>query len=235
MNSQQKKEGPKAYRYLDLISVIFVTVLLVSNITAIKAIRISDFLGIEIDGGTLLFPISYIFGDVLVEVYGYARSRRVIWLGFGANVTAALIFSLVAALPAAPGWELQDAFSTILGQTPRVVCGSLLAFLCGEFTNSFIMAKMKIWTQGRHLWSRTISSTLAGQAVDSVLFTTLAFSGLWPVELMIKVVFWNFILKAAYEALATPFTYWVVGRLKHAEQEDYFDHKTNFNPFAFSR
>ncbi len=231
MIAERKTE--RTYRWLDVISVAFVTVLLVSNITAIKAVRLSDWLGIEIDGGTLLFPISYIFGDILVEVYGYARSRRVIWLGFGANVIASLIYSLVAVLPAAPGWPLQEAFSSILGQAPRVVGASLIAFLCGEFTNSYIMAKLKIHTQGRHLWSRTISSTLAGQAVDSMLFTFLAFGGLWPIPLILTVIFWNYVLKVGYETLATPITYWIVRKLKKAEQEDYYDHQTRFNPFTF--
>ena len=221
----------KSYRYLDVISVIFVVVLLVSNITAIKALRLVGWLNLDIDGGTLLFPISYIFGDILVEVYGYARSRRVIWLGFGANIAAALMFWVVAALPAAPGWELQEAFSTVLGQTPRIVLGSLAAYWCGEFVNSFIMAKMKILTQGRHLWTRTIGSTLVGQAVDSALFTVLAFGGIWPTKLILTVIFWNYVLKVGYETLATPFTYWIVRRLKKAEQEDFYDHTTNFNPF----
>jgi uncharacterized integral membrane protein (TIGR00697 family) len=228
-----KATAIKQYRYLDVISALFVTVLLISNVTAIKPVRLSDWLGIDIDGGTLLFPISYIFGDVLVEVYGYARSRRVIWMGFGANVLASVMFALVAALPPAPGWDMQSAFSSILGQTPRVVTASLIAFLCGEFTNSYIMAKMKIWTKGRHLWSRTIGSTMVGQMVDTLLFTILAFAGLWPKELLFTVIFWNFILKVSYEALATPVTYWVVGKLKKAEQEDYYDHNTRFTPFTF--
>ena len=221
----------RTYRYLDIISVVFVVVLIVSNIVAMKALRLSSFLGVDIDGGTLLFPISYIFGDILVEVYGYARSRRVIWMGFGANLLAALTFSLIVALPPAPGWEMQDAFAAVLGQTPRIVLGSLVAFLCGEFVNSFIMAKMKIATQGRHLWMRTIGSTLAGQAVDSLLFQVLAFAGVWPNELLVRVIMWNFVIKVSYEALATPLTYAIVGALKKSEQEDFYDHHTNFNPF----
>ena len=221
----------RTYRYLDIISVVFVVVLIVSNIVAMKALRLSNFLGVDIDGGTLLFPISYIFGDILVEVYGYARSRRVIWMGFGANLLAALTFSLIVALPPAPGWEMQDTFATVLGQTPRIVLGSLIAFLCGEFVNSFIMAKLKIATRGRHLWMRTIGSTLAGQAVDSLLFQVLAFAGVWPTELLVRVIAWNFIIKVGYEALATPLTYAIVGALKKSEQEDFYDHHTNFNPF----
>ena len=221
----------RSYRYFDIISVVFVVVLIVSNIVAMKALRLSSALGIDIDGGTLLFPISYIFGDILVEVYGYARSRRVIWMGFGANLLAALTFALIVALPPAPGWEMQEAFATVLGQTPRIVVGSLIAFLCGEFVNSYIMARMKIATQGRHLWMRTIGSTIAGQAVDSMLFQVLAFAGVWPAALLVRVIIWNFIIKVGYEALATPVTYAIVGALKRSEQEDHYDHGTNFNPF----
>ena len=221
----------RTYRYLDIVSVVFVVVLIVSNIVAMKALRLSGVLGVDIDGGTLLFPISYIFGDILVEVYGYARSRRVIWMGFGANLLAALTFALIVALPPAPGWEMQEAFATVLGQTPRIVVGSLIAFLCGEFVNSFIMAKMKIATQGRHLWMRTIGSTIAAQAVDSMLFQVLAFAGVWPAALLVRVIIWNFIIKVGYEALATPVTYAIVGALKRSEQEDHYDHGTNFNPF----
>jgi queuosine precursor transporter len=230
--TEQPWAGGRTYRYMDIISVAFVAVLIISNIVAVKALRISDFLKLDLDGGTLLFPISYIFGDVLVEVYGYARSRRVIWLGFGANVIAALTFSLVGALPAAPGWELQDEFITILGQTPRIVAASLIAFLCGSFVNAYIMSKMKIMTRGKWLWTRTIGSTIGAQVIDSLLFQVLAFGGLWPVALLLRVSLWNFIVKVTYETLATPLTYTIVGKLKHAEHEDFYDHKTNFNPFT---
>ena len=224
----------RAYRYFDVVSVIFVVVLLVSNVVAVKALRLSGVLHLDIDGGTLLFPISYIFGDILVEVYGYARSRRVIWLGFASNALAALTFSVVVALPAAPGWQLQDAFAAVLGQTPRIVVGSLIAFLVGEFTNSYVMAKMKIWTEGRWLWTRTIGSTLIGEGFDSLLFQAIAFGGVWPLALVLRVSLWNYILKVAYEVLATPITYGVVGFLKRREQEDYYDHHTDFNPFRLS-
>ena len=229
---EQPWAGGRTYRYLDIISVAFVAVLIISNIVAIKALRISDFLKLDIDGGTLLFPVSYIFGDALVEVYGYARSRRVIWLGFGGNVLAALMFTLVGVLPSAPGWELQDEFIAILGQTPRVVAASLTAFLCGAFVNAYIMSKMKIMTRGRWLWTRTIGSTIGAQIVDSLLFQTLAFGGLWPLGLILRVSLWNFAVKVAYEALATPLTYALIGKLKHAEHEDFYDHRTNFNPFT---
>ena len=180
--TEPSRAEARTYRYLDIISVVFVVVLLISNITAIKPLSLPAWLHVQMDGGNILFPISYIFGDILVEVYGYARSRRVIWLGFAANAIAALVFSLVVALPAAPDWNLQSAFSQILGQTPRVVLASLCAFLCGEFMNSFIMAKMKLWSSGRRLWTRTIGSTIVGEFVDSALFTLIAFAGVWSGE-----------------------------------------------------
>ncbi len=222
----------RSYRYLDIITVSFVVVLLLSNIVAVKPVRILDLLRLDLDSGTLLFPISYIFGDVLVEVYGYARSRRVIWMGFGFNLLAALLFWVIVMLPPSPEWKMQDAFATILGQTPRVVAGSLIAFWCGEFVNSYVMAKMKIWTGGQFLWTRTIGSTMVGQAVDTVLFQTIAFAGVWETGLLLRVIVWNYTAKVLYEALATPLTYAVVGFLKKAEQEDYYDYDTDFNPFV---
>lgn len=207
-------------------------VLLLSNIVAVKPVRVLNLLHLDLDSGTLLFPISYIFGDVLVEVYGYARSRRVIWLGFGFNLFAALLFAIIVALPPSPEWQMQEAFATILGQTPRIVAGSLIAFWCGEFVNSYVMAKMKILTGGQYLWTRTIGSTLVGQAVDTVLFQTIAFAGVWETPLLLRVIFWNYTAKVLYEALATPITYAVVGFLKRAEQEDYYDYDTDFNPFT---
>ncbi|GIV15876.1 MAG: transporter [Armatimonadota bacterium] len=222
----------RSYRYLDIITVSFVVVLLLSNIVAVKPVRLFNFLHMDLDGGTLLFPISYIFGDVLVEVYGYARSRRVIWMGFGFNLLAALLFWVIVLLPPSPEWHMQDAFAMILGQTPRIVAGSLIAFWCGEFANSYVMAKMKILTGGQFLWTRTIGSTVIGQAVDTILFQTIAFAGVWDTKLLLRVILWNYTAKVLYEAIATPITYAVVGFLKRAEQEDYYDYDTNFNPFA---
>jgi queuosine precursor transporter len=224
-------------RWLPSITAVFCTVLVISNVTAIKPLTFPGLPFITMDGGNLLFPISYIFGDILVEVYGYAQSRRIIWLGFILNIFAAAVFSLVALLPPAPGWEMQQAFASILLQTPRVVLGSLAAFWCGSFLNAYVMAKLKIWTRGRHLWLRTIGSTLAGQAVDSALFTTLAFAPVgpwktgWSWELVLQVSLWNFALKTGYEALATPLTYLIVRRLKRAESSDPYDTRTRFSPF----
>jgi uncharacterized integral membrane protein (TIGR00697 family) len=184
-----------------------------------------------LQGGIVVFPISYIFGDVLVEVYGYARSRRVIWLGFMSNGLAAVIITVVVLLPPAPDWPDNDAFTIILGQTPRIVLASLIAFWCGEFVNSYTMAKMKLWTNGRWLWTRTVGSTMTGEAVDTVLFITLAFCGKWDKALILNTIASNYVAKVAYEILATPLTYVIVGWLKNAEKEDYYDRDTNFNPF----
>ena len=218
-------------RWLAPTTAVFCTVLVISNVSAIKPLSIPGLPFILMDGGNLLFPISYIFGDILVEVYGYAQSRRVIWLGFVLNIFAAAAFALVAKLPPAPGWEMQEAFASILLQTPRVVLGSIVAYWCGSFLNAWVMARMKVWMSGRHLWMRTIGSTLAGELVDSLLFTSLAFGGVWPLALVGQVIFWNFILKTGYEIVATPLTYFIVRRLKRAEQADPFDVQTHFSPF----
>lgn len=226
-------QRPRSYRHLDIITTIFVVVMIVSNICAIKALRIPG-TSIDIDGGTILFPLSYIFGDVLVEVYGYARTRRVIWMAFAANIVAALSLAAVVALPSAPGWTLQGPFATILGQAPRIVMGSLIAFFVGEFVNSYIMAKMKVWMGGKRLWMRTIGSTIVGEGFDSLLFTVLAFGGVWPWATIWSVIFWNYLAKVLIEVLATPFTYMVINYLKAAEREDYYDRYTDFNPFSLS-
>ena len=218
-------------RWLAPITAVFCTVLVISNVSAIKPLALPGLPFVLMDGGNLLFPISYIFGDVLVEVYGYAQSRRIIWLGFILNVFAAAAFSLVAWLPPAPGWEMQEAFASILLQTPRVVFGSVVAFWCGSFLNAWVMAKLKVWTSGRHLWLRTIGSTVAGEGIDSLLFTALAFGGVWPWALVGQVICWNFVLKTGYEILATPLTYVIVHRLKRAERADPFDVHTRFSPF----
>ena len=218
-------------RWLAPITAVFCTVLVISNVSAIKPLSLPGLPFVLMDGGNLLFPISYIFGDILVEVYGYAQSRRIIWLGFILNIFAAATFSLVAILPPAPGWDMQAAFASILLQTPRVVLGSVIAFWCGSFLNAWVMAKMKVLMGGRHLWMRTIASTIAGEGIDSLLFTAIAFGGVWPLPLVLQVIFWNFTLKTAYEILATPLTYVIVHRLKRAESADPFDTHTDFSPF----
>jgi queuosine precursor transporter len=224
-----RAEAPqRAYRYYDLIMAAFVAVLLISNVASTKFLRLGP---LTFDGGTILFPISYIFGDILTEVYGYARGRRVIHAGFAANLLMVGVFALVGALPAAEGWENQAAYQAILGATPRIVAGSLVAYFAGSFANSWVLARMKVLTQGRWLWTRTVASTLVGQGVDTALFVLIAFYGLWPAALLGSVIVSNYLFKCGMEALMTPVTYRVVNALKQAEREDYYDVRTNFSPF----
>lgn len=224
------------YRYYDFVMAAFVAVLLCSNLVGPAKIAQLDLplVGVLTFGaGVLFFPISYVFGDILTEVYGYSRARRVIWTGFGAMLFASLMAAVVVALPPAPGWQNQAAYEIAFGSTWRIALASLVAFLCGEFVNSYVLAKMKIATAGRWLWSRTIGSTIFGEAVDSALFYPLAFydSGLIPNEMLPKVMLAQFLTKVAVEVAFTPITYRIVGFLKRAEHEDYYDRRTNFNPF----
>jgi len=226
----------KQYKYYDLIMAAFVTVLLCSNIIGVQMVSQVNlpFYGEYIYGaGVLFFPISYLFGDILTEVYGYKRSRRVIWAGFGALIFASLMSLIITSLPAAStmSTEQVSAVNTVFGQTWRIVLASLVAFWSGEFMNSFVLAKMKVATNGKYLWSRTIGSTFTGEAVDSLIFYPLAFLGTWSTEQVISVMIGNYFIKVFWEVLATPFTYLIVGFLKRAEHEDYFDRNTDFNPF----
>lgn len=218
----------KSYRYLNVISVFFVSVLLVSNVASSKIV---DLRWLTFDGGTLLFPLSYIFGDVLTEVYGYKKSRQVIWLGFFAAIMMSLVFVLVGKLPSAVGWENQDAYDKILGLTPRIVVASLVAYFCGEFLNSFVLAKMKIMTKGKWLWMRTIGSTIIGEFFDSLIFVLIAFGGILSNSLLFTLIISNYIFKTAVEVLFTPITYKVINFLKKKEKEDFYDYNTDFNPF----
>lgn len=215
----------------------FVAVLLCSNLIGVHKVSSVNlpFYGEYIYGaGVLFFPISYLFGDILTEVYGYGRSRRVIWAGFGALIFASLMAFVVTSLPAAKTMsaEHQQAVDFIFGQTPRIVLASLLGFWLGEFTNSFVLAKMKIFSAGKYLWRRTIGSTIFGEAVDSIVFYPVAFLGVWSTEQVVSVMIGNYILKVLWEVLATPFTYKIVAFLKKAEHEDFYDKDTNFNPFS---
>lgn len=221
--------GSRPYRFFSFIMALFVAVLLISNVASSKFLVFGPF---TFDGGTLLFPLSYIFGDILTEVYGYRRSRQVIWTGFGCAFLMALVFTVVGVLPPAPGWEGQEAYDTILGMTPRIVGASLLAYFAGEFSNSFTLAKMKVFTRGRWLWTRTMGSTIVGEGVDSLLFVTLAFAGTLPLSTVLAGVVSNYVFKVGFEALATPITYRVVAFLKAAENSDVYDYSTDFNPFA---
>lgn len=222
----------KNYTYLGTISVLFVTVLLISNVASAKIV---DFGWFTFDGGTLLFPLSYIFGDILTEVYGYKRSRHVIWLGFFSALLMSIVFIIVGKLPSAQGWDNQAAYDAILGLTPRIVLASLVAYFCGEFSNSFVLAKMKIWTKGKWLWIRTIGSTVVGELVDSTIFIMVAFAGLLSPALILTLIISNYIFKTSIEIIFTPVTYRVVSFLKGKEQEDYYDNDTNFNPFAIKQ
>jgi len=225
---------PRHYKYYDLVMAAFVTVLLCSNI--IGPGKVCQIWGFSFGAGNLFFPISYIFGDILTEVYGYARTRKVIWAGFGAMIFATLMSQVVLRMPADPAVAynaiIDPALHTVFGNTWRIVAGSILGFWAGDFANSFVLAKMKIWTKGRFLWTRTIGSTMAGQAVDSVIFYPLAFWGIWDPQTMMSVIAFNYVLKVTWEAVNTPITYAIVGFLKRAEGEDYFDVETNFTPFS---
>lgn len=220
----------RRYKYFDLVMAAFVTVLLCSTLIGVP--KVTQVFGLTFGAGIFFFPISYVFGDILTEVYGYARSRKVIWAGFAALIFASFMTWFVLALPAAPGWKDQAIFEKVYGQTPRIAFASFTAYWFGEFTNSYIMAKMKIRTAGKYLWMRTIGSTIAGEGVDSIIFYPLAFYGLWDNALIVKVMVANYLLKTAWEAMLTPFTYKIVNFLKRAEQEDYFDRDTNFSPFT---
>jgi uncharacterized integral membrane protein (TIGR00697 family) len=226
-----RRAGPaRTYKYYELVLAAFVTVLLCANL--IGASKVAQVGGFTFGAGVLFFPISYVFGDILTEVYGYARARKVVWAGFGALIFASIMSWTVLAFPPAPGWPHQAAFETVFGGTPRIVGASMLAYFAGEFCNSYVLARMKVRTEGRWLWSRTIGSTVVGEAVDSVIFYPLAFLGVWTNEQVVQVLLTNYGLKVAWEALMTPFTYRIVNALKRAEHEDYFDRDTDFTPFS---
>ena len=219
----------KEYRFFTLVTGLFVAVLLISNVASSKIVDLGPF---TFDGGTILFPISYIFGDILTEVYGYRKSRQVIWIGFGCALLMSLVFAIVGWLPSAPDWENQDAYTKILGTTPRIVAGSLVAYFAGEFSNSYVLARMKVLTRGRWLFARTIGSTIVGEGVDTVLFVTIAFAGTMSGGTVLAILVSNYVFKVGFEAVVTPLTYSIVGFLKRSEKVDVYDYKTNFNPFA---
>ena len=227
----------RTYRYYEFVMAAFVTVLVCSNLIGpakIAQVELPFFGPYAFGAGVLFFPISYVFGDVLTEVYGYARARRVIWCGFGALAFASFMASVVVALPPAPFWQHQAAYDVAFGSTWRIVAASMAAYFCGEFVNSFVLARMKIATQGRWLWMRTIGSTVFGEAVDSALFYPLAFygSGIIPDDKLPLVMVAQFVTKVGVEVVFTPVTYKIVGALKKAEGEDYYDTDTDFTPFT---
>jgi queuosine precursor transporter len=231
----------KSYRWFPYVAAIFVTCLIVSNIIAVKVVNI---VGLSLPAAVIVFPIAYIFGDILTEVYGYSRARMVIWTGFLCNLLAVVAIYIAGLLPAASFWtagsftnpaSAQQAYQAILGFTPRLLGASFVAYLIGEFLNSFVLAKLKVKTAGRFLWLRTISSTLIGQGADSAVFLTIAFIGIFPPGALGQAILSQWAFKVVYEVVATPLTYLIVGWLKRSEQEDYYDRDTNFNPVQFSQ
>lgn len=224
----------RPFRYFDLVMAAFVTILLLSNVIGAGKVATVALPGIgawPFGAGILFFPVSYVLGDVLTEVYGYARARRCIWTGFAALLFMAFMSWVVVALPPAGTWHGQGAYEAVFGQVPRIVLASIAAFWAGEFVNSVVLAKMKLWTEGRYLWTRTIGSTVVGQAVDSAIFYPLAFWGVWDSRTLVIVLLTQWALKVGWEALLTPFTYAIVGLLKRREGVDVYDVGTDFSPF----
>jgi len=229
---QQHNSAPTRYsQWFVLVTAVFITCLITANITAVKLWSV---FGLVLPAAVIIFPISYIFGDVLTEVYGYRQARRVIWLGFVCNLTAVVAIWAGQVLPAAPFWEGQTAYERILGYTPRLLIASFLAYLVGEFANSFVLAKMKIATGGRWLWMRTIGSTLVGEGLDSLVFITLAFAGTIPPAGLASAIVTQWLAKSAYEAAVTPLTYRIVNFLKRREGLDVYDYETRFNPLLIA-
>jgi uncharacterized integral membrane protein (TIGR00697 family) len=225
----------RQYRYYDFIMAAYVCILLCANLIGpakASTVHLPLIGSVTFLAGVLFFPLSYIFGDILTEVYGYARDRRVVWAGFAALAFASLMASVIVALPPAASWGNQAAVAAIFGNTPRIVLASILAFWCGSFINSLVMAKMKLWSNGRWLWTRTVGSTLCGELVDSALFYSIAFYGLWTPQFLFQLTLTQYLLKSGWEIVMTPLTYKVVFFLKRAEREDYFDRDTNFTPFS---
>jgi len=222
-----KEQNRPSYLFV-IIVCLFVTSLLLSNIIAGKLITIG---GMILPGAVILFPLAYIFGDILTEVYGYKRARMVIWTGFACNILMVGVFYLVMAIPSPGFFEAEAAFATVLGMTPRIVLASLIAYLVGEFSNAAILSRMKILTRGKWLWTRTIGSTLVGEGLDTVIFITICFIGTVPNVILMQMVLYQYLFKVAFEFLATPLTYAVVGWLKRKEGVDTYDHGVSYNPF----
>jgi len=218
----------REYRYYDLLVHIFVVLLLISNLVGQKITKIGP---VHVGGAQLLFPLTYIFGDVFTEVYGYGASRRAIWIGFFASALLSLMCVFMIWLPPDPDWHNQEAYRIVFYQVPRMVGASLVAYWCGEFANSFVLAKMKLWTGGKYLWTRTVGSTVVGQGVDTTVFIILAFGGTATRAVIVSLIVWGYLFKVAYEVVATPVTYKIVNFLKRHEGVDTFDRATDFNPF----
>jgi len=221
-------EQKESFKYYSVISTFFVATLMISNVVATKLFSLGSLI---FTGGILIFPITYIFGDILTEVYGYSRSRKIIWTGFVSLIFMSLIFWIVGSLPTAPTWQNQEAYLLILGFVPRIVLASIIGYWAGSFVNSFVLAKMKLLTKGKYLWTRTIGSTLVGEGVDTLLFVSIAFYGVISGEILFLAILSGYAFKVAYEIIATPITYKIVGFLKKAESTDYYDYNTKFTPF----
>lgn len=229
MTDQETGRSGRNYQYYDVFVGAFVAILILTNLIGVaKVVQLGP---LTFGASALFFPMSYVLGDVLTEVYGFSYARRAVWIGFAALVFMSFMTFIIVRLPGAPGWDGQAAYQQIFGQTPRIVLASIVAFWIGEFANAFVMAKLKLITQGRMLWTRTIGSTVVGQAFDSFIFFPLAFLGVWPVHLVVAVTITNYGLKVGWETICTPLTYYIINKLKAAEQENYFDWDTDFSPF----
>ncbi|HVN05794.1 MAG TPA: queuosine precursor transporter [Bryobacteraceae bacterium] len=228
MGAAVRRMNSERYRYYDLLVHTFVVILLTSNLVGQKITAVGPF---RFSGAMLFFPITYIFGDIFTEVYGYGASRRAIWIGFFASALLAVMGVVTVMLPAASGWDGQAAFAKVFNFVPRIIASSLVAFWCGEFANSYVMAQMKLVTNGRYLWTRTVGSTVVGQAVDTFVVTVLTFGGSISVGLIANLILSGYLAKVLYEIAATPATYWIVNSLKRLEGVDVFDRGTDFNPF----
>lgn len=218
----------KNEKHLAVLAVIFVSVLLISNTVATKIFQLGPFI---FSGAIIIFPISYIFGDILTEVYGYKTSKKIIWFGFIGLVIMSIFYWLVQLLPPAPFWQYQTSYENILGLVPRIVFGSIIGYFVGEFTNSFVLSKLKIITKGKHLWVRTISSTIVGEGVDTAVFGLIAFSGIVPWNYLMPLIIYGYVAKVLIEIIFTPVTYYVIKKLKKSEAVDVYDYGVNYNPF----
>ena len=228
MEKNPNSDITRRSKYFFFLGVLFVAVLMISNTATTKIIQLGP---LSLPGGIILFPVSYIFGDILTEVYGYKAARKIVWSGFIALVLMAFVYWIVERLPAAPYWGNQAAYEAILGTVPRIVLGSITGYLVGEFSNSYVLSRMKVWSGGKHLWVRTIGSTVVGEAVDSVFFNLVAFLGVLPFGALLGIALSGYIVKVAYEVIATPITYRVVHWLKRTEQMDIYDRGIDYNPF----
>jgi uncharacterized integral membrane protein (TIGR00697 family) len=223
------RESEQHHKYFFYIGLLFVAVLMIANTAAVKIISVGP---LAVSGAIVVFPLGYIFGDILTEVYGYRASRKIVWSGFAVIIFMSFCYWLIDILPPAPFWADQQAFHSVLGVAPRIVLASIIAYFCGEFSNSYVLSKMKIWSGGKHLWMRTIGSTVIGEGADTVLFLGIAFGGIFAAADLVSLMVTQYLVKVAYETVVTPVTYAVVGWLKRAEGIDVYDRGINYNPFA---